>query len=248
MNAPLAEWLKENGPLQEVLALLEKAKAAEKNTLGAALTLYETALANAGDSSDPQLKEADEHYHTLAAAAKAEWDAALALAEQKKYKACVEALQKLASVYGGHETARNAEKKIQEIRSNSEIQKMLAQEKSAAEAEQALAHALDKAQAKDYPAAAELLKQVVAKFPETPAGVKAAGQLKALADDPKISAAIETAAAGRECRGLLSKASNYYQNGMSEKALECINQILEKFPKSTWAQDAEKLKAEWNVR
>lgn len=252
MDGPLSAWLKENGPLQEVLATLTKAKAAEQTGLGAALTLYESALAMAGATTDPEVKEARAHYEQLAAAAKGEWDSATALAEQKKYGPCMTLLEKLVTLYRGHETARKAEKKIQELRAQDEVKKALAadatrlaQDKTAAAAEQALAKAQEPVQAKDYPKAAEMLAQVSAQYPGTPAAGIAAEQLQALSADPRIAAAIEAARAGKECRALLSKARNYHANGMSADALKCLDQIMEKFPKSTWAADAQALKTEW---
>lgn len=252
MDAPLMSWLKENGPLKEVLAILEKAKAAEKTGLGSALALYEQAFAACGASTDPAVKEARAQYDKLAGEAKAQWEAANALASEKKYGDCVAALEKLAKTYRGHDTAKKAEQKIQELRADKEVQKALADdfakrawEQTTTSAEQLLAKGVEKLQAKEYGAAEELFKQVGTQYPGTPAVAKAAEQLKKMAEDPQISAALNAAVAGRESRKLLSQAKNFHNNSMNAEALDCLNQIIQKFPKSTWAAEAEKLKSEW---
>jgi poly(3-hydroxybutyrate) depolymerase/outer membrane protein assembly factor BamD (BamD/ComL family) len=252
MDGPLMDWLKENGPLKEVLAILEKAKAAEKTGLGAALALYEQAFAACGASSDPTVKEARTQYDKLAGDAKTQWDAANALASEKKYADCVATLEKLAKTYRGHETAKKAEQKLQELRADKDVQKVLADdfakrawEQTTAAAEQLLTKASEKLQAKEYGAAEDLFKQVGTQFPGTPAVAKAAEQLKKMSEDPQISAALNAAVAGKESRKLLSQAKNFHNNGMNAEALDCLNQIIQKFPKSTWAAEAEKLKGEW---
>ncbi|MFH0939889.1 MAG: tetratricopeptide repeat protein [Planctomycetota bacterium] len=248
----LKEWLKEWGPLKAVLELLKKAQDMEKTSLGKAMTLYEEAFAlGSVVLTDPEVKSAHERLDALLAQTKQEWDAAMTLIDQKRYYDAIALIEKFAAQYKGHRLAQEAEKKIVELKNNEEVKKYLAigaaqksKDEAASAAEQLLARALEQLQAKDYPKASDILKQVVALYPGTPSAEKATIQLKAFMDDPKIVTALKAVEMNAECRKWLSSAKNYRANGMQTEALALLDQIIQKYPQSDWEREALSLKME----
>jgi outer membrane protein assembly factor BamD (BamD/ComL family) len=59
--------------------------------------------------------------------------------------------------------------------------------------------------------------------------------------DPAVMKQIQSEAADKQCKGLLSMARNYLKAGMPEKAKPYLEEVIEKFPDTAYAEEAKGL-------
>jgi len=85
------------------------------------------------------------------------------------------------------------------------------------------------------------LDAVAAKFPATKAGQAAADKAKAMRADSALMGKIQADAADKECKGWLSMARSFIKAGMPDKAKPYLDQVLQKYPGTTYAQEAKEL-------
>lgn len=99
----------------------------------------------------------------------------------------------------------------------------------------------------DYPKAATAYEQIIKKFPDQIAAIKARGRLEAFKRDPEISAAL-AASARAEADAMSPKwlglAKNYIMNHRYNQARRYLRKVIDNYPGTEWAETArEKLAA-----
>lgn len=78
-------------------------------------------------------------------------------------------------------------------------------------------------------------------YPGTAAAKSAAQKLAQLLEDPKILAVIAEQQMERECAPLLARARYFLRMQENAKAVEVCEQVIAKYPKTTWATEAQRL-------
>ncbi len=232
MSEAIAPWLAANGPQKELAALVEKAKGLEASKPGEALALYEKAAKS--PSSDPIVAEAAAKAETIRAeATKAVVDAEALVSAGKLFEGA-KALDAVASKYAGAELAKAAAERAAEIRKSDDF----ARATKEAAASEALARADALADAKKYDEAARAYEKVTTSWPDTEAAKAAAAKADALAKDPAAQAVIqEKTAASR-----LGTAKNFLANGMKDRAIPILDEVIQKYPSTKAAAEAKKLR------
>jgi dienelactone hydrolase len=234
-NQPLKDWLQKHGPLNQMVASLSKAKAAETaGKLGEAYDLYvETAKMSGGQDAAAMAKQ-------IGDAAEKKLTDAQAAVEAKKYPDAVKTLVPMEKLYAGSGFARRAGEMLQQIRTDPAIKAQVEQAKidAMADAIQAQAEAAEKA--KDFARALGLYESYVSQYAKATRFAEVKARYEQLKSDPAIQASAKTQSAERECKGWLSTADNYINNNFPDKAKPYLQKILDKYPGTSWATEAKK--------
>jgi predicted esterase/ribosomal protein L15E len=231
----LKDWLQKHGPLNQMVASLAKARAAEKaGKLGEAHDLYvETSKMSGGQDAGDAAKQ-------IATAAEKKLEDAQAAVTAKKYADAIKALVPMEKLYAGSAFAKRAGELLQQIRTDPAIKADIEQAKldGMAEAVQAQAEAAEKA--KDFARALGLYESYVAQYAKATKYAAVKARYDELKSNPAIQASAKTQSAERECKGWLSTADNYISNGLPDKAKPHLQKILDKYPGTPWATEAKK--------
>ncbi len=147
-------------------------------------------------------------------------------------------LEDMQKAFAGTDLARAAKKKLAQLKRKPEVKAVLAEIKARHEAEKALLKALGDIEKGQYAKGLKALDGVAKKYEGSPLGDKAAAAAKALrADEEKMAVAREQSAA-KYCKGWLSMARSFAKNGMNDKAKARYQEIIDKFPGTSFAEVA----------
>lgn len=233
LAAAIAPWLQANGPLKEVKEWIAQAEKLEGDRPGEAIALYEKAGAIA--STDPAVEKARDRARNLNAAARAELDAAGALADGGKPVEALPALEAVARKYAGAAVGKEAADKAEALKGSDAF----AAAKKTAEASTALDAAEKLASDGKYSEAMAALQKIVETWPDTAPSKAAAERLKALDADPVAKLAIAEEKAGSR----LKQAKNFVKNGMWDRAKPILEEVVKTYPGTKAAEEAKGLLA-----
>ncbi len=147
-------------------------------------------------------------------------------------------LDKMQEDFSGTELAKAARKKLSQLKRRPEVKAVLAEIAARRNAGKALGKAEASIKKGDYAKALKALDSVAEKYAGSELGEKAKAAAAALrADDEKMAIAREQSAA-KYCKGWLSMARSFARNGMNDKAREKYQEILDKFPGTSFAETA----------
>jgi len=147
-------------------------------------------------------------------------------------------LEDMQKVFAGTDLAKAARKKLSQLKRKPEVKAVLAEIKARRAAEKALTKAEGDIKKGQYARGLKALDEVAKKFAGTPLGDKAKAAADALrADEEIMKVALEQAAA-KYCKGWLSMARSFAKNGMNGKAKEKYQEIIDKFPGTSFAEVA----------
>jgi len=90
----------------------------------------------------------------------------------------------------------------------------------------------------DYRRAVRWYLRAALAYPDTRAGKLAARKRKELLDDPQVVKAIELQKAKYTCKAMLARAATFAKWGKTAEAVEVYNDIIAKYPDTTWAKEA----------
>lgn len=93
---------------------------------------------------------------------------------------------------------------------------------------------------KQYAKALKAYEQVAKDFKGSKYGKKAKAKVKKLKADKKFMAKVNAAEMGKKCKSWLDSARMMAKAGKADKATEYYQRIIDKYPKSKYAQTAEK--------
>ena len=225
-------------------ALERGVKHEESARPGDALLEFSRAELFGGQSGSARLASA--RMAELQKALRADMDAALATVRAKRW---TEALAKLEQVVGkwGKEMSAPASLLIERI-SESPLIRESAERAARKKVEDArelkaamrLGEILDQID-KDIVAGFNALKVFATKYKGTAAGHEAVAEIARLEKGSKLTRALTAAKSGAAARGLLSAARNFLANGMTDLARSRLKRILDEYPQTPEAQQAESL-------
>ncbi len=167
---------------------------------------------------------------------------AAALGKAEKWAAAMAAYGKVASQFRGTEVEKKAAAARKAIRTNPKIRAAAEADKAELDAKKILATAQAYEKRRKYLNALSSYGRVVA-LGETSSRAAAAESIKRLKANKKIAAAMTAEKAERKARSLWSRAGSWIRNGQEDKAIELLNELVEKHPNSDYCAKAkEKLK------
>ncbi len=172
----------------------------------------------------------------------------LAAAEEHRkagrpYEASV-ALRAVLALAPGSDQAKKAEADLKALLADEKAAAVIEQGRRDAEADAAYADLAAVEKKKDPAALLKALDDFAAKYPKTKAGAAAADRAKAMRADPELTKRLKNAAAEADCKGWLSMARNFLKAGMPEKAEPYLAKVIEKYPKTEYADEARKMLAD----
>ncbi|HUU30583.1 MAG TPA: redoxin domain-containing protein, partial [Phycisphaerae bacterium] len=156
--------------------------------------------------------------------------------EAKDYSKAVALLAEAARLVPGTDLAGKAQSRQKELMADDGVRAAIEQNQRRSKAADLLAEAEKR---KDVPAAyLKALDDLAAKYPDTPAGQAATQKAEAMRADPAVMKQIQSEAMDKQCKSLLSMARNYLKAGMPEKAKPYLEEVIEKFPDTAYAEEA----------
>jgi thiol-disulfide isomerase/thioredoxin/outer membrane protein assembly factor BamD (BamD/ComL family) len=162
------------------------------------------------------------------------------LIDSQQYTAAIQKLRDLSAVFTGTPVSVSAKKKLNELGSNPKVKQQLEAEKTEKESADALAVANQlKADKKDelaYPR----FKAIVKTYPNTPAAVEAADDVKAYEANIPLMTKLTQSTNGKKAQAMLALAENYKSTGNTDKAKSKYQDVIDQFPGSSWAETAKK--------
>jgi tetratricopeptide (TPR) repeat protein len=209
-----ARKAKESGNLREALTLAEEVlKANDRTSVADGAKEIRDAIVKGGEE---QIARADDMVATDPAGA-------------------VVMLENVQDLFKGTDLEKAAKKKLSELKRKPEVKAVLAEIKARREAEKAIAKAMDDIAKGEFARGLQALDDVAKAFAGTELGDRAKAAADALrADEEKMAAAQEQAAA-KDCKGWLSMARSFARNGMTDKAKAKYQEIIDKFPGTSFA-------------
>ncbi|MEN8148495.1 MAG: tetratricopeptide repeat protein [Planctomycetota bacterium] len=221
--------------LKKILADADAAK--KKGDLKKASKLYgevieANKLSALADQAQKNLDEID-------SVAKGELEEALAKVDEDPLAAMI-ALEAVIENYAGTETAREARKKLSELKKRKDVKKLLGKLKKEKEATAKIADAEELVEAGEYTRAIAALKSIARKYRGTKAAETATARVAELEGDPEIAKKIEAAEAEKFSERCLRMGRNYATNGMTDKAKAEFRKVIDKYPGTPWAEEAKK--------
>jgi tetratricopeptide (TPR) repeat protein len=234
----LADWLWTNGPLKQVKADLAEARALQAaGKLGLAYAKFQQVAAVPG-GSEPCV-EAGKAAQTIGKEAEGQLAAADAALAAKKYAEAMPVLSRVAAAYAGSQFGERAAKSLAALSADPNVKAALDKTRQEAQArtieEQAQAAEL----AKNYAQAIRLWEQLAATCPASDRAEAARKRAEFLKADPATQAAVAGRDAERDGRAWLSMADNFIQAGAPDKAREYLQKVLDKYPGTEWAKQAQ---------
>jgi tetratricopeptide (TPR) repeat protein len=176
----------------------------------------------------------------LAAAAQAMLAEVEPLVEQKQYVAATTKLRELSAVLAKTDAATRARQRLGEINAMPEAQAQLVAAQKESKAAEDLAVAERLAADGSHEQAYVRFRELVKRFPATPAATTAAEAVKKYEQDPSFAQRANEVAAAGKAKGVLSLAQNYRTAGRREQARAKYQEVIDQFPGTSYAQTAAK--------
>jgi tetratricopeptide (TPR) repeat protein len=159
--------------------------------------------------------------------------------EQQKYDEAVALLLELRREFQGIEASSVARRKIESLRKkNADIAKIFEQQESGGRAETILAAALDDVRDRRFGVAYEKLEEIVSEYGATETAKKAQTVLDRMKKNDALMVHVRDHKAAAPCRTLLFEARSFQNAGQTQKARELLREIIEKYPDTTFAEEA----------
>ena len=174
---------------------------------------------------------------TVAVQGRAEIAVAVQSASKDPVGAVV-ALEQIQEDYAGTIVADEAKTELTTLKRKPEIRKAMAEVAARMKAEKALARAEDAIAGKDYLKALQILDGVAGEFAGTSVGDRARARAEQLRGDAEIAALVKQQEADKYCKGWLSLGRSFVKNGMPDKAREKFQEVIDKFPGTSYADEA----------
>jgi TolA-binding protein len=165
------------------------------------------------------------------------------LIEAKQYIPAVAKLKELSAGLAGLPAGTQAQRKLADLQSRPEVKSALAKA-ARSDTAQGLFDAAQKLKdAKKDDQAYLQFKTVATDYPETPAGAKAADVVKAYEKDTAFIKRVTESAAASKATSMLKLAQSYAGAGRNDLARRKYGEVVEQFPGTSYADQAQKAMA-----
>ncbi len=236
-GSKLKDWLIQNGPMRNASERLAKAKVHEKTRhLGLALDIYES-LAHV-DDGNVLCQQADVGAQAILAKASATLKQANTALEKKNYALAQDLFSEVAMDYKGSSVGKQAAQQLQALKNDPAVQKSITSRQMKEEADELEKKAILAEKDNRYAEAIQLYEKYLRLYPRAERADEVKKQLDNLRSDDNLQKRIRDQEAARECRGWLNMADAYLDQNKPEKAKPYLDNIIRKYPDTTWAAKA----------
>jgi len=247
LDQPLEKAFKEHPPVLVDPKVLADAKA-RLAAARSALTAGDAKAAMASMAKVPPEARADKAFAADADAVRNDLEAAgtkmLAevdpLIEAKQYDLAVAKLKELSAGLTGLPAGTQAQKKLADLQALPEVKSALTRAARANTAQGLLDAAQKLKDAKKDDQAYPQFKTVATDYPETPAGAIAADVVKTYEKDTAFIRRISESAAATRATSMLKLAQSYASAGRNDLARRKYQEVVDQFPGTSFAQQAQK--------
>jgi len=163
-----------------------------------------------------------------------QFEAAQLLASEKKYSEATAGYSKVAKTFAGMEVAKDALKAINTLKNDPVLKKMLKEKEARSMWDEAQADE----EAGRHREAIKLYSQLSSRYSSLELGRNARKKYLALMADPEIRKSLDLEKVTRQCRSWLSMGRNWARNDQKAKAKDYFQRIIDKYPDSTYAEQA----------
>jgi len=236
-NQALRKWLVANGPIRFADADLEAArKLRAAGSLGPAHALFShvASLSETDESSVAAVKGME----AIAEQAQADLTAASRAVATRDFADAVKRLSRATVTYEGSPFADDARRRMEVLRDNPKVRALVEQSDLDAEADALEARAAAAEKAKRYADAIRLYEEHVRKYPKASRAEAVRAHLARLQADPSVQRILRSGDAEKECSKWLGMADNYISAKLPDRAKPYLQKILDKYPDTTWADEA----------
>jgi tetratricopeptide (TPR) repeat protein len=169
------------------------------------------------------------------------------LERRKKLTSAAKLYDEIVEEHGEFEPAKLAKKALASLRETDEFREQDRQARLEDAAERREDEAKDRLEAARglvremrYAAAHRALKDLIWRYKDTAAAKEAEAELASMESNPDIMSSVRKAKASRSARAWLSMGRNYARMGRKAKAREYFQKVLDEFPDTDHAAEAEK--------
>jgi len=236
-NEALRKWLVANGPIRFAPADLDAARKLQAaGSLGPAYALFaHVAALSETDKSSVAAAAGMEAIDERAATDLKAVSRAVAI---KDYADAVKRLSELAATYRDSPFADDVRRRLDVLKNDPTVRALVEQADldAAANALEARAAAAEKA--KRYADAIRLYEEHARKYPKASRAKAVRAALTKLQADPSVQRALRSGGAEKECAKWLGMADNYISAKLPHRAKPYLQKILDKYPDTTWGDQA----------
>ncbi len=158
----------------------------------------------------------------------------------KKYLEAYEALASIKEDFAGLAPAGEAQKQMAQLDADPLIKNQMERARLERKAKPFYEKAGDYEEQGKHYLAYIAYKSIIESYPNCPSAEKAATRLKEIESDPSLMKLIEAKRARREAKKLFDMAKNLEKNALFDRALIHYQKLLDEFPNSRYAKEAEK--------
>ena len=233
-------WLRKQSEDKRLVALMRRAKAADPKNMPLAIRSYRQIVAS--NSADPLVAEAEERLAEIGKQATEALASAIQAVEARRYSKAMLELHRISRMYQGTPAGAEAAGKLKELRADPEVARAAREASEKARTQEAaalLAKAKALLAARSYLAADKAFESLAANYAGTPSATEARAQADALRNDPALGPKLRDAAAAADCRRWMTMARNYLNSPRPEAAVPYLKKIIDKYPNTTYATDAQ---------
>lgn len=236
-GSKLRDWLIQNGPLRDASTRLARAKVEEKaGRCGRALSLYES-LAHV-DDGNPLCQQADVAARALAARGEEMLTRAREALEKKDYSLAEDLLSELAEAFRESRFGEQAETLAKQLQNDPAVRERISRQRTDEEAKELERRAQTAEKNGRFSEAVRLYEMYLWQYPLAEGAERVKKRLEAIHSDDNLQKRVRDQQAARECRAWLNMADAYLDQGKPEKAKPLLENILRKYPDTTWAVKA----------
>ena len=236
-NEALRNWLVANGPIRFAAADLEAARTLQAaGSLGPAHALFShvASLSETDESCVAALQGAD----AIAEQAKVDLTGASRAVAIRDYADAVKRLSQAAATYKGTPFADDAARRLDVLKGDPEARALVEQAAVDADARDLEASAAAAEKAKRYADAIRLYEEHTRKYPKASRAEAIREHLAKLQADPSVQKLLRSGEAEKECIKWLGMADNYISAELPDRAKPYLQKVLDKYPDTTWADQA----------
>ncbi len=159
----------------------------------------------------------------------------------KKYLEAYEALASIKQGFPGLEPAKKAQKQMAQLDADPLIKNQMERARLERKARTFYEKAGDYEEQGNHYLAYITYKSIIESYANCPSAEKAATRLKEIESDPSLMKLIEAERASREAKKLFDMAKKLEMNAFIDEALTHYQKLVEQFPDSNYAKEAEQL-------
>lgn len=164
------------------------------------------------------------------------------LIDERKFAEALDAIRWVMRNFYGADVARDARKRMETLKKQyAEVADLLKGRQTTLAAAKLLKEARRHLVAQRFGPAHEKLKKIVDEHKDTEVGPIAESILRRMQENPVVAAAVRDHLAGPECRQLMADARNFLASGRRADATARLQQILERYPGTRYAEEAKKM-------